>query len=243
MKCSDCQDLLSEYIDNELHELKQTQMRMHMEKCKECNTVYEDLTQIVSVSRALPALAPQNELWGRIEAEIRELTRPVEQEKARAKSASADENNPGVWKRFWNSRLSLSISMPQLAAGTLGVLGILALAVTVSYHPELTQFRAQDSILNSTGSVVAKPVDNLMNPEEAELNAAINRHNQAVEKRRAKWDPQMQQLFDRNLAIVNRSLEECQQLVQRNPNDQVCHEIMIMAYKEKLRLLEQFSSL
>jgi hypothetical protein len=80
-----------------------------------------------------------------------------------------------------------------------------------------------------------------MNPEEAELNGAISRYMQSLEKRRAKWDPKMQELFDRNLEIVDRSVAECRQMVLRNPNDQVAHEVLIIAYKEKLRLLEQFS--
>jgi hypothetical protein len=231
MKCSDCQDLLSDYIDDELHELKHTQVRMHLEKCPECNTIHEDLTQIVSVSRVLPTLAPRNELWEKIEDEIRELTaKPATQRKA------------GNWGRFWGYRLNLSLSMPQLAGSAIGLIALLVLTASVSYRPEQVTAGSQDAVLTSTHStIVARPLSSVMNPEEAELNGAISRYMQSLEKRRAKWDPKMQELFDRNLEIVDRSVAECRQMVLRNPNDQVAREVLIIAYKEKLRLLEQFS--
>jgi hypothetical protein len=232
MKCSDCQDLLSEYIDNDLHELKRTQVRLHLEKCAECVTVYQDLTQIVSVSRALPNLVPHTELWGRIEDEIRELS---------AKPAAQSKSN--TWQRFWGYRLNLSLSLPQLAGGTFFMFVLLAVTASVSYHPEQISLLPKDGVLNSTrGTIIARPLVNVMNPEEAELSGAINRHMQSLDKRRAKWDSKMQELFDRNLIIVDRSLAECRQILMRAPNDEVAHEALIIAYKEKLRLLEQFSS-
>ena len=232
MKCSDCQDLLSDFIDNELHELKQTQVRIHLEKCTECSTVHEDLTQIVPVSRVLPTLAPQNELWDRIEDEIRELT-----------AKPAVHGKAGNWGRFWGYRLNLSISMPQLAGSAIGLIALLILTASVSYRPEHITGGSPDSVLTATrGTIVARPLTSVMTPEETELNGAISRYVQSIDKRRAKWDPKMQELFDRNLAIVDRSIAECRQMVLRNPNDQVAHEVLIIAYKEKLRLLEQFSS-
>jgi len=140
--------------------------------------------------------------------------------------------------------MNLSLSMPQLAGAMLSLLALFAITATISYRPEQAGLNGQNSALNSTrATIVARPLAGVMNPEEAELYGEIDRLTQAVNQRREKWDPQMQELFDRNLAIVDRSVAECRQLVLRNPNDQVTHEMMIIAYKEKLRLLEQFSSL
>src|SRR5437763_1242770 len=121
MKCSDCQDLLSEYIDNELSEIRHAGVRSHLKNCSECNLLYEDLNQIVYVSRDLPSLAPQNELWAKLEAEIKSLT-----------SQKPAKRQQGSWEKFWTYRLQLNFSMPQLAGGVLGVL-ILALAASISY--------------------------------------------------------------------------------------------------------------
>ncbi|MEW6729913.1 MAG: zf-HC2 domain-containing protein [Acidobacteriota bacterium] len=226
MNCSDCQDLLSEYIDGELGTDSCMHIRAHLSACRECNLLHQDLDQIVHMSKELPLLAPQSAVWAHIEQEIQELTNvPVKRQL-------------GAWARFWSYQLQLSLSMPQMA----GVMALLVMAIVVvgslSYQP-------QQAILMAPArtTLVAKPLAHVMNPEEAELRSAIDRLTQAVEQRRQNWDPQMQELFDRNLAIVDRSLAECRQLLLRNPHDQIAQEMMIVAYKEKLRLLEQFSTL
>jgi hypothetical protein len=231
MNCSECQDLLSEFIDEELSENKRAFMQMHIDSCNECCAIFDDLSQIVSVSKELPLLSPENALWSKIEDEIREL-----------KALPAQKQRTNTWTRFWNYRLHLSLSMPQIA-GVICLVMMLSLAATFTYLPEKSAIITSTPIAYNHSTIVARPLANVMNPEEAELYSAIDRTMQTVNRRRAKWDPQLQTLFERNLAIVDRSVSECKQMVLRNPDDQIAHEMMMIAYKEKLRLLEQFSTL
>lgn len=224
MNCSECQDLVSDYIDGDLVEPQRTIVAMHIQSCRECFSVHQDLEQIVQVSRDLPLLAPQNELWQQIEQEIQELTDP-------------NYRPPTKWQRFWGYRVTFT--MPQLTGAAVGLAAMLFLANTFSYLPQ----QALSLTTSGQTTVVAHPVSHDMNLEEAELAGAIDRLGHTVDQRRDSWDPELQQLFDRNVAIVERSLNDCRQLVKRNPKDQVAHEMLIIAYQEKLRLLEQFSSL
>lgn len=220
MNCLDCQEMLSEYIDGDLIPSHHQEISLHLDSCRECCSVQQDLEQIVQVSRNLPLLAPQNALWTKIEAEISELTQPPRQS--------------SLWERFWGYRLQLNFSMPQLVSGLAGLAVIVGVGSTISYSP-------QQAINSSTTAVAA--VRPAMNLEEAEVTGAIDRLSHTVQQRRTSWDPQLQDLFDRNLAIVERSVVDCKQMTERNPNDNIAHEMLLIAYQEKMRLLEQFSSL
>jgi predicted anti-sigma-YlaC factor YlaD len=68
ISCSDCQDLLSEYIDNELIEVKQVAIRRHLRVCKKCNLIYLIVNRIVTESSKLFTTTPA------IERELEELT-------------------------------------------------------------------------------------------------------------------------------------------------------------------------
>lgn len=231
IKCSDCQDLLSEYIDNDLRDSKNAEVLAHLQMCNGCNLLYVDLVRIVSVGKELPLLAPQNPLWENIEREIKLLT------------AKKSAGRPSLWERFWSYQIELRLSMPQLSAGAASLMLLLGLTATVSYRPDLIADRDLSAKTPSANSIIARPAPNVMNPEEAEIRGAIERLTKAIEQKRTKWDPKMQELFDRNYAIVNRSVAESREIALRNPNDEVSREILIIAYREKLRLLEQFASL
>src|ERR1041385_2594870 len=122
MNCSDCQELLSEYLDGDLGGSKHRAVAEHLDFCRECLGIYQDLHQIVLVSRELPNFAPQSAHWQKIEREIVQLTQvPL--------------SRPSLWTRFWHYRFDFSISLPQLAGG-LAILLVAALASMVSYLPQ-----------------------------------------------------------------------------------------------------------
>lgn len=235
MNCSECQNLLSEYIDNELSESGKNKIKSHLEKCRECRFVYEDLRQIVSVSKQLPLVVPQNEIWEMIERDISIYSSISQQDAADLQVA---KQKP-FWEKFWGYRVNFSFTMPQLAAAFFCFM-LVGLGFTLTYRPQILSSAA---LLNTKSSTVVAGTVSFMKLDEADLHASIDRHLECIRQRQGRWDPEIKRLFERNLAIVDRSVEECKQLVERNPEDQIAHEMMMMAYKDKVRLLEQFASL
>lgn len=224
MNCLDYQELLSEYIDGDLTANKQVTVSEHLVSCQECSLIYKDLKQIINVSQQLPLLSPENAIWQKIEKDIKEIT------------ASQNPKPKGLWSRFWNYRLELSLSMPQLT-GTLATLAILILfASTFSYVP-------QKAVLGSFSQNTVMAQVPVVNTTEMELESTLERLSHTATERYQDWDPEIQKLFDRNIKIVDKSIEESRSLEQRSPNDPVVHELIITAYQEKIRLLEQFLSL
>ena len=70
MLCSDCQELLSEYIDGMLELGEQAKIEAHISHCETCLAVRDDLLQIVHFSKSLPLHSPSSAVWTRIKAEI-----------------------------------------------------------------------------------------------------------------------------------------------------------------------------
>ncbi|TWH46277.1 zf-HC2 domain-containing protein [Sporomusa sp. KB1] len=49
MKCSECEDLIYDYLDNELDFNTAEQIKAHFSKCSSCNSKYLDIQQALSV--------------------------------------------------------------------------------------------------------------------------------------------------------------------------------------------------
>ena len=70
MLCSECQELLSDYIDGALELGEQAKIEAHIAHCETCLMVRDDLLQIVHFSRSLPLHSPSSAVWNRIKSEI-----------------------------------------------------------------------------------------------------------------------------------------------------------------------------
>ena len=68
----------------------------------------------------------------------------------------------------------------------------------------------------------------------------INALTERVEQRKGTWNPELQAAFQRNMIYVDQSLVECRHDLADNPADNVSRELMLTAYREKVRLLEGF---
>jgi uncharacterized protein YoxC len=85
-------------------------------------------------------------------------------------------------------------------------------------------------------------VQPLANPDMEQLEQQINQLSQTVEQKKNAWNPELRAAFERNLLYVNQSLVECRHQLSDNPSDDVSQELMLNAYREKIRLLEGFKS-
>lgn len=225
MDCLDYQELISEYIDGDLKPNKRIMVGDHIKSCQECNLVYQDLKQIVGVSQQLPLLAADNLVWKKIEKEIAEIP----------KSKITSPKN--LWAKFWQHKWQFSVSAPQLT-GSLATLAVLViLASSFSYAPQ----NSVSSPLQNT--IIARPANTYVaSPTEIELIGTIERLSHTIKERYKEWDTEIQNLYNRNLLLVDQTIEDCNQLSKRTPADPLVHELMVTAYQEKIRLLEQFLS-
>ena len=214
MLCNECQELISEYIDGALELGEQVKVERHLADCEPCRAVRDDFLQIVHFSHQLPEHAPATALWPRIREGVAEL-------------------QPRFWSRWWGGlrTLNFNLSVPQLAAGAAALVIVISIGIIVTQR---------DSPRSADGGVQQTNLVPLSNVDVQQLEKQISKLSQSVEERKTSWDPELRTAFERNLYYIDQSLAECRHQLKDNPADDVSQELMLNAYREKVRLLEGF---
>jgi anti-sigma-K factor RskA len=218
MICTKCQELLSDYIDGALELGEQVSIERHLADCEPCRAMRDDLLQIVHFSHQLPLQAPASSLWPRIQSDLTEL-------------------RPRLWDRplRWWARIrsfNFNLSVPQMIAGAATLVIVISIGVIVS--------RRDGPAVNSDTATRLSQVTPLSNADLQQLEKQINKLSDSVEQRKESWDPELRIAFERNLFYVDQTLVECRHQLSDNPADDVSQELMLNAYREKVRLLEGF---
>ena len=233
MNCEKCQDLISDFLDGALSQEEQATLNSHLEECIDCADVRNDLQAIVSFCRAHrdEYSAPPNEkaLWQRIRNVIEAGASPVAVAPAPARRR--------VWSN-WAGR-SWELSLPQLVASA----AVIALVVSLSTLVGLRRWQSSGSTNPRTP---ARDVSlSLANVRDrvSQQQQLISYWNQRVEFNKARWSPEMRETFDRNLKVIDQTVNDSLDSLSQNPHDEVSEEMLNTALNEKLSLLKEFAEL
>lgn len=235
MNCDKCQDLISEFLDGSISHQDKTTLSSHLEECLHCAEVRDDLLSIVGFCRTQRGQyeAPPNEkaLWLRIRNMIEA-------------GASIDTPAPATSRRNfrsnWTAR-SWELSFPQLAALVAAIVLIVSLSTAVGlrrWQSGAVDAKVQSGAQNSL-SVGAIDVRERVSQQQQ----LIAYWNQRVEYNKARWNPQMRETFDRNLAVIDQAVNDSFDSLSKNPHDEVSEEMLNTALNEKLSLLKEFAEL
>jgi hypothetical protein len=239
MNCDLCQELMSDLLDGTLSREDQRQLDTHLEQCRSCAEVRNDLDSILGFCRAHRGEyeAPANEraLWLRIRN-----TLEGENDLVAAKAAPGrSERHAGFWDRL--THRSWQFSFAQLTASVAAIVVVVSL-VTVAG-------------LRGIGNLIPKrstPVERASTPDAtrfvlndrmSQQQQAISMWNARVEMNKARWNPQMRDTFDRNLSVIDQAINDSLRELSKNPHDEVSEEMLNAALNEKLALLKEFSEL
>jgi hypothetical protein len=231
MNCEKCQELMSELLDGALPAERRAEMNSHLEGCFECEAVREELSSIIGVAHDSGAVVsePPNEraLWLRIRNSIE-----AESATAVGAAATAAPARESFWSRLARRRLVLSL--PQAATAGVGVAVAVAL-VTVLGMRSLVGLRqlepAQPARAAARG--LRQNPDVLM----------IEYLKQRVDERKVRWNPRMRQAYEQNLSVIDQTVNEMLQDLDRRPHDEVSEKAYNAAMRDKIDLLKEFSEL
>ena len=237
MKCGECQELLSRYIDGDLEPSVASPVADHLAVCAECTLMRDDLAEILLHCREgeFGEKVPPNPaaLWRRInnliESELPPEI-PIEPQRRR-------------WS-FSFSQVGVAVVAVALLSSLLTIVGIRNyfappgddLSVGVNQPPTLMQ-RA----LRKIG--LAETPQQARERRFKEQQTAIEYWNKRIQLRRASWDARMSAAFDRNLNEIDQAVNEYTLILQTDPDDQLSEEMLDSALTEKMNLLRQFSEL
>jgi hypothetical protein len=226
-------------MDSDLAEEVAAPIRDHLGECDECAAVCEDLTTILDACKIEPAdhvLTPDpRKMWMRINNVIEHEIKPL---------ATLP---PPPKRRFWQ------LSFAQLIAAVVAI-AALSSAVTIIairyYHePGSDDFTARSTASQSSFEKFLGSFGLIDTPQQArerrirEQQTTIDYWNARVQTRRLQWDARTREAFDRNLRVIDDSLNEYSTILQQDPEDELSSEMFDAVLNDKMNLLRDFSDL
>ncbi len=247
MNCEQCQELMSAFLDNELNKTDSLNIQTHLTICAECAKVCEDFASILEFCGETPAdeILPPNPqaLWCRISNIIEsEVQAEIKKDKIET------EPVPEKRGRFGKSR---QLSFSQMISAFMGIALISSLLTIVGIQnysaptDDLAANPAERSIFQKLlGKIgLVETPQELRERHIKERLSAIDYWNKRVETRRAQWDAQMRDAFDRNLREIDKTVFEYNNILENNPQDELSGEMLDSTLNEKMELLREFAEL
>lgn len=238
MNCSDCRELIGALMDNELEETRAGEVREHLAFCADCAVVCEDLTSIVDACKENSSeIVPPNSkaLWLRINNMIESEVKPT--------PALPPPPPPRSW----------GVSILRFSAA---VLVIAVISSTVTYfalknyiQPPTDDFTSRSAATQTTFERVLSKIGLVDTPQQArerrvkERQAAIEYWNARVMTRRPRWDRVTREAFDRNLQVIEESLNDYTTILSQDPEDELSGEMLDAVMNDKMNLLRDFADL
>jgi anti-sigma factor RsiW len=212
MKCSTAQELISDYVDGALGPDGEAELNAHLEGCPSCRELARDFSVIASAARGLPSLDPSAAVWQKIAAGVRQVRRDAPAEAAERR---------GRVRRFWRPAgwaYAAGAALLLLAIGG-GVFRLAAAEAEKGRSVEFTLAKLQEA--------------------QGYYEKAIQALNEAVEAQESRMDPRLADVFQRNLAAMDETIQACRQIVEQDPDNLTVRAYLLTAYREKVNFLEE----
>ncbi len=229
MNCETCQELIHDLVDGSISRSDESLLNTHLRDCLDCESVRQDLASIVGFCRTRRGEyeAPPNEqaLWLRI--------RNVIEAELPSRSVVDAEPRSSFLGRLMGR--SWQLSLPQLTAATAAIVLLVSLATVVGVRRWGT---GPVSLPPSSVTAASNVNDRVWQRQQV-----INYWNQRVELNKARWSPEMREVFDRNMRVIEQTVATSLEELKKNPHDEISEQMLNESLNDKLALLKEFSDL
>jgi anti-sigma factor RsiW len=218
-------DRLSELLDGELPARERAAVERHLEECRACAQVFEELREVVARASRLGEQPPQGDLWPQIEQRIRS---------SRLGPRLHEDLAPARRRR-------LGVSVPQLIAASIALVTVSAGSMWLALG------RPGGALAPPAAEVVGAPgpvtrVASLPG-QFGETSLMIAQLERALAESRARLDPETLQMVEQNLALIDAAIAEVQQALTQDPASMYLNLHMADTMRRKLQLLQQAGEL
>jgi anti-sigma factor RsiW len=209
MRCATARKLINDSLDGPLRPDQAASLTKHLGQCPGCRAFACDLEAIVGKAGMLPALEPPERIWRKISAGVR--------------TSRIEEATPARRTVSWRHALAAA-----------SVLGLLGGAVFVGLQSRRAAVSAGVPERGTAAFTMAK-----LQEAQAYYEKAIGALDEASRSQEGGLEPALANVFERNLAGLDRTIQVCRQMVDRNPDDLVLRAHLLTAYREKVNLFEE----
>jgi hypothetical protein len=219
MRCRKAQRYISEYVDGSLDPRRAAGLERHVEKCAACREILADFRSLIAGASALDAPEPGDGVWRKIEARL------AAGQRGRATVPARRQDAPRAW--------AFGLSTPALRFAGVGVLALVLIASGIIIGRGLGQKGAVTYPRNSEGYTLAK-----LDEAERYYQKAIKSLSEAFAAEKGMMVPQVAQMFEKNLSVIDATIQACRQAVLKEPDDLQARNYLLTAYMDKVSFLD-----
>ena len=216
MTCYKSRKYISRSIDGDLSERESARLERHLGACGECRALQADLRKIVDGAARLETPEPSERVWLDIRAG---LTR---EKPAGAGGRSADLRRP-----------AFGLGLPALRYAGVAAVALVLVITGVSIGRRLGRGPAPLGPEAREKYTLAK-----LDEAERFYQQAIKSLSEAFTAEKGTLAPQVAELFDRNLSVIDATIQACRRAVLEEPDDLEARNYLLAAYTQKLTLLD-----
>lgn len=216
MRCHKAQRLISEYIDRSLETGKAARLEQHVRKCAACRELLLDFQAMTEAAPGLAGPEPRDAVWLKIRSR---LSAPE------AGLATASDKAPRSWSFGWGAPAL------RFAGGAALVLILIASGIIVGIR---LGRRGSPGIPRNSETYTLAKVDEA----EGYYKKAIASLGEAFASQKGMMVPQVAEMFEKNLAVIDATIQACRQAVLKEPDDLQARNYLLAAYLDKVHVLD-----
>jgi tetratricopeptide (TPR) repeat protein len=215
MRCPRARKYISEYVDGSLEARKAVELERHIEKCAACQEVLADFRAMTAAASRLDGPEPGDAVWLKIKGRLG----------ARATEPAAVERVPGRWTFGWSS--------PALRFAGAAALILILVASGVVIGIRLTRPEGLNGLGDREKYTLAK-----LDEAEQYYQKAIKSLDEAFSAQKGTMIPQVAEMFEKNLSVIDATIQACRQAVLNEPDDLQARNYLLAAYMDKVTFLD-----
>lgn len=216
MRCRTAQRHISRSVDGELAAGRARRLERHLDKCADCRALAADLRAIAGAAPRIDAPEPSDKVWKSIRAElVRADTEP-------SRAAVGLERRP-----------LFGPGVPALRYAGVAALALVLVASGVFIGLRLGRQGVTPAAAGGEMTTLAK-----LDEAERHYQQAIRALSEAFASERGTLPPQVAELFDRNLSVIDVTIQACRAAVAEEPDDLQARNYLLAAYMNKVTLLD-----
>jgi len=211
---------ISRLVDGELPERESVRLERHLSACPECRQLEADLRKIVAGAAKLGAPEPSERVWANIRAGL-------------AREDAGRERSGAEAGAF--ARPAFGFGLPVLRYAGVAAAALILVAAGVIVGRRLGRGPAE-----VVPGPEAREQYTLAKLDEAERHyqQAIKSLSEAFTAQKGALAPEVAELFDRNLSVIDATIQACRRAVLEEPDDLAARDYLLAAYTKKVILLD-----
>jgi tetratricopeptide (TPR) repeat protein len=217
MRCHKARKLISEYLDGTLEARRAAELERHVETCAACREILEDFRAVAEAASRLESPKPGDAVWLKIKARLRAREREF--------GVAGETGAPPVRARGGMA--------PAWKFAAAAALALVLVGTGVFFGLRLGRQTVPAAFGDSEKYTLAK-----LDEAERYYEKAIKALSEAFSSQKGGMAPQVVEMFEKNLSVIDATIQACRQAVLSEPDDLEARNYLLAAYMDKVSFLD-----